>query len=35
VQRGVEVLADRRRTDYKADKQAWEVMFGSKQYAKR
>ena len=28
VQRGVEVLADRRR-DLKTDKQAWEIMFGS------
>ncbi|MCC2666025.1 MAG: hypothetical protein K0S35_3947, partial [Geminicoccaceae bacterium] len=28
-------LADRRRVDYKADKAAWEIMFGSKQYARR
>jgi hypothetical protein len=35
VQRGVEVLADRRRPDYKADKKAWEIMFGSQQYARR
>ncbi len=35
VQRGIEVLADRRRVDYKADKAAWEIMFGSKQYARR
>ena len=35
VQRGIEVLADRRRVDYKTDKAAWEVMFGSKQYARR
>jgi GSH-dependent disulfide-bond oxidoreductase len=35
VQRGIEVLADRRRPDYKTDKAAWEVMFGSKQYQRR
>ena len=35
VQRGVEVLADRRRPDYKTDKEAWEIMFGSKQYQRR
>ncbi len=34
VQRGVQVLADRRR-DLKTDKAAWEVMFGSRQYARR
>ena len=34
VQRGIQVLADRRR-DLKADKEAWEIMFGSKQYARR
>jgi hypothetical protein len=34
VQRGVEVLADRRR-DLKTDKQAWETMFGAKQYERR
>jgi GST-like protein len=32
VQRGVEVLADRPRADLKSDKEAWEIMFGSKQY---
>jgi GSH-dependent disulfide-bond oxidoreductase len=35
VQRGVEVLADRPRADFKSDKEAWEIMFGSKQYARR
>ena len=35
VQRGVEVLADVRRPDYKTDKKAWEIMFGSQQYARR
>ncbi len=35
VKRGVEVLADRRRPDYKTDKKAWEIMFGSQQYARR
>ncbi len=34
VQRAVEVLADRRR-DYKTDKEAWEIMFGNKQYERR
>jgi hypothetical protein len=34
VRRGVEVLADRRR-DLKTDKEAWEIMFGSKQYQRR
>ena len=34
VQRGIEVLADRRR-DLKTDKQAWETMFGAKQYERR
>jgi GST-like protein len=34
VQRGVEILADRRR-DLKTDKQAWETMFGAKQYERR
>jgi hypothetical protein len=29
------VLAERRRADYKTDKAAWEVMFGSRQYARR
>jgi hypothetical protein len=35
VQRGVQVLADRPRTDYKADKKAWENMFGARQYQRR
>jgi GST-like protein len=35
VQRGIEVLADRRRPDYKTDKEAWEIMFGSRQYQRR
>jgi GSH-dependent disulfide-bond oxidoreductase len=34
VQRGVQVLADRRR-DLKTDKAAWEVMFGATQYQRR
>ncbi len=34
VQRGVQVLADRRR-NYKEDKEAWEIMFGARQYARR
>ena len=34
VQRGVEVLADRRR-DLKTDKAAWEIMFGATQYQRR
>jgi GST-like protein len=35
VQRGVQVLADRRRRDYKTDKEAWENMFGARQYQRR
>ena len=34
VQRGVQVLADRRR-DLKTDKAAWEIMFGAAQYQRR
>jgi GST-like protein len=34
VEKAVQVLADRRR-DLKTDKQAWETMFGAKQYEKR
>jgi GST-like protein len=35
VQRGIEVLADCPRADFKTDKEAWEIMFGSKQYVRR
>jgi GST-like protein len=35
VKKGVEVLADRRRADYKTDKKAWEIMFGAQQYQRR
>jgi GST-like protein len=35
VQRGGQVLADRRRPDYKTDKEAWENMFGARQYQRR
>jgi GST-like protein len=35
VKKGIEVLADRRRPDYKTDKKAWEIMFGAKQYEQR
>ena len=35
VQKGVEVLADRPRSDYKTDRKAWEAMFGAQQYQKR
>ncbi|MDX1541388.1 MAG: glutathione S-transferase N-terminal domain-containing protein [Geminicoccaceae bacterium] len=35
VQKGVEVLADRRRADYKTDKTAFEFMFGAQQYQRR
>ena len=34
VERGVQVLADRRR-DLKTDKAAWEIMFGAAQYQRR
>jgi GSH-dependent disulfide-bond oxidoreductase len=35
VAKGIEVLADRPRRDYKSDKEAWEAMFGSRQYRRR
>jgi GST-like protein len=35
VQRGVQVLADRPPRDLKADKAAWENMFGARQYQRR
>jgi GSH-dependent disulfide-bond oxidoreductase len=35
VQTGIQVLADRPRRDYKSDKEAWEAMFGSRQYQRR
>ena len=35
VQKGIEVLADRPRTDYRSDRKAWEAMFGAQQYQKR